>query len=95
MVKNKLLEFNAEAKRRDPKWKDAKTRDDLARMNEYDFLNILEATSVLGRSVKQELQNCLRLRNGCGHPNTLNVGENRVSAHIETLILNVFSCFMV
>jgi len=95
VVKNKLQEFNTEVKRRNPNWKDANTRDDLARMKEHDFLDVLEAISVLGKSVKQEIQNCLRLRNGCGHPNTLSIGENRVSAHIETLILNVFSRFMV
>jgi hypothetical protein len=88
-----LAGFNAEAKRRDPKWKDAKTSDDLARMKEYDFLQILEAISMLGKSVKNELEVCLRLRNGCGHPSSLKVGESRVSAHIEALISNVFSSF--
>ena len=49
VVKNELPSFNAEAQRRNPKWKDAKTRDDLARMKEYDFLQILEGISVLGK----------------------------------------------
>jgi hypothetical protein len=92
VVQNYLSVFNLEAKRRDPKWRDAVTTDDLARMKEHDFLEILEAISVIGRSVKQELQNnCLKLRNACGHPNSFNIGSNRVAAHIEILIQNVFS----
>jgi hypothetical protein len=49
VVNVELLAFNTEAKRRDPKWRDAKTSDDLARMKEREFLDILEAISVLGR----------------------------------------------
>jgi hypothetical protein len=42
--------------------------------------------------VKLVLQNeCLMLRNACGHPNTLSIAENSVAAHIEKLIRNVFS----
>lgn len=93
IIKNKLAEFNAEAKQRDPKWRDAKKKDDLTRMKEHDFLQILVALSVVGKSVKDELEGCLKFRNGCGHPNSLKIGEHRVSAHIESLILNVFSLF--
>ncbi|MCA8114953.1 hypothetical protein [Burkholderia cepacia] len=88
-----LAAFNTEAQRRDPKWKDAKTHDDLARMKEHDFLQVLAALSVIGKNVKDELESCLKLRNGCGHPNSLSVGEHKASAHIETLIQNVFAKF--
>lgn len=90
---NKLKEFNNEARRRDQKWKDAKSRDDLSRMKEHNFLQIAAAISVFGKNVKDELEGCLKFRNGCGHPNSLRIGESRVSAHIETLILNVFSVY--
>jgi len=93
IIDSKLSAFNAEAKKRNLKWKDAKIRDDLGKMKEHDFLEILEAISVLGKSVKQELQGCLKLRNACGHPSSLKIGEHRVSSHIEVLILNVFSQF--
>ena len=95
VVQNKLTEFNAEARRRDAKWKDAKTRDDLGRMKEYDFLQVLESISVIGKSVKQELEKRLQLRNGCGHPSSLKIADNAVAAHIEVLILNVFSLFSI
>lgn len=90
---NHLASFNAEALRRDAKWKPAKTKDDLARMNEHAFLQVLHAISVIGKSTKDELEGCLKLRNGCGHPNSFKVGEARVTAHIESLIQNVYSVF--
>jgi hypothetical protein len=93
VIKSKLTEFNKEASRRDSKWKIAKFRDDLALMKESDFLDILESISIIGKSVKIELKKRLDLRNGCGHPNSLKIGENIVAAHIESLILNVFSQF--
>ena len=93
VITKHLAAFNCEAQRRDAKWKSAKTADDLARMKEGDFLNVLEHLSIIGKSVKQELEGCLKLRNGCGHPNSLKVGENTVAAHVEKLVLNVFSQF--
>lgn len=95
VVQNHLKQFNAEAKRRNPKWKDVKNRDGLSRIKEYDFLQILEAISVFGKGAKQELEKRLQLRNSCGHPDTLKIGENAVAAHIEVLILNVFAKFSI
>jgi hypothetical protein len=91
---NVLAAFNSEALRRNPKWQEAKSTDDIGRMKEKDFLDILVAISVLGKNVKQELEYCLTLRNGCGHPNSLKIGEQRVVAHLETLILNVYTKFI-
>jgi len=85
--------FNAEALKRDPKWKPAKTADDLGRLKESEFLNVLAAISVVGKNTKQELEGYLTLRNGCGHPNTMRLGEPRIAAHVETLVLNAFSRF--
>jgi hypothetical protein len=91
---SKLKEFNAEAVRRDSKWRMAKQQDDLGRMKEHEFLDVCEAIGITGKSVKQMLQNeCLMLRNACGHPNTASIAENSVAAHIEKLIKNVFSRF--
>lgn len=93
VLANHLSAFNAEALKRDPKWKQAKTRDDLARMKEHDFLQICEMISMIGKNVKTELESALKLRNACGHPSSLQIGENRAAAHIEVLILNVFAVF--
>ena len=56
-------------------------------MKEAQFLDCLVAISMIGKNV--ELQNCLDLRNGCGHPSSLRVGPARVTSHIETLLQNV------
>jgi hypothetical protein len=88
-----LATFNAEAKRIDAKWKPAITLDDLGIMKEATFLERLVAISVIGKNVKDELQGCLKLRNGCGHPSSLKVLPNRVTSHIEILIANVLQPF--
>lgn len=93
IVANRLADFNTEALRRDAKWRNAKTTDDLSRLKESDLLHILESLSVIGKNVKQELEGALKLRNSCGHPNSLKIGESRVASHIEILVLNVYSQF--
>ncbi len=91
--KKHLAPFNAEATRRNAKWKDAKNAEGFARMQESDFLDIAETIGVIGKSVKIQLKNCLDLRNACGHPNKYQLGENAVAHHIEILALNVFARF--
>ena len=93
VVKTALPAFNAEATKRNSKWKAASTRDDLARMQEADFLDVLAAISILGKNVKEELKQRLNLRNACGHPNSFKLGESAVAHHIEVLALNVFAKF--
>lgn len=91
--KNHLAAFNAEAKRVNGKWKPANSQDDIGKMGEGDFLDRIEAVSIIGKNVKSQLKGCLDLRNGCGHPNSLKVSVNKSAAHIETLLLNVFQKF--
>jgi len=93
VVDKKLSEFNAEAKRVYPKWVTALTVDDLGKMKEADFLERIAAISVIGKNTKKELKDCLDRRNGCGHPNSLKIGQNTAAHHIEILILNVFQPF--
>jgi hypothetical protein len=94
VFRHKLVDFNTEASRRDAKWRQAKQQDDLGRMGEHQFLDVCEVIGVMGKNVKQILQNeCLMLRNTCGHPNSASIAENSVAAHIEKLIKNVFSKF--
>ena len=94
ILANKLSEFNVEALRRDAKFRPVKSIDDFGKIREHDFLNILEYISVLGKNTKQHLQNTyLANRNTCGHPNSTQIGENVVTAHIEFLMLNIYSKF--
>lgn len=93
VLSNHLNSFNAEAKRLDVKWKTAKTTDDIGRMREAEFLDRITAISMIGKNVKAELVTCLNRRNGCGHPNSLKIGANTVTHHIEVLLMNVFEPF--
>lgn len=88
-----LKEFNTEASRVDHKWKAAKTTDDLGEMKEFTFLERIHGISMIGKNVKEQLQACLKTRNGCGHPNSLKVGEPTVSHHIDLLMRNVFNVY--
>ena len=92
-VSKQLANFNTEALKRNPKWKSAKTTDDLGKMNEAAFLEIAATVSMIGKNVKHELDACLKLRNACGHPNSLKIGPNKVAAHLEILALNVYAVF--
>jgi hypothetical protein len=91
--KKHLSDFNREASRVDAKWKAAKTTDDLGEMKEFNFLERLQGISMIGKNVKEQLQACLKTRNGCGHPNSLKLGEPTVSHHIDLLMRNVFNVF--
>jgi len=88
-----LAEFNTEALKKNSKWTAAKIADDLGKMKESTFLDIAETIGVIGKNVKQELEVCLKLRNGCGHPNSLKIGPNKVASHLETLAQNVYAVF--
>ena len=93
VVANHLSSFNAAAKRVHARWKNAKTADDVGQMREADFLERIAAISMIGKNVKAELKTCLDRRNSCGHPNSLKIGANTVTHHIEVLLLNVFEPF--
>lgn len=97
VVAHDLAGFNAEAVSRSANskhpWSPAKSADDLARMKESEFLIVLEKRSIIGASVRKQLEKCLDLRNGCGHPNSLKIADHAVASHVEILILNVFSRF--
>lgn len=88
-----LYKFNQESKRVDSKWKPAVTSDDLGKMNEDRFLDTIERLSLIGKNCKEALKECLKKRNGCGHPNSLKISANQSAAHIEALLLNVFEPF--
>lgn len=90
---NRLAAFSAEATRVNAKWKSAVSQDDSGKMGEGDFLDRIEALSIIGKNVKAQLKGCLDLRNGCGHPNSFKVSVNKSAAHIETLLENVFEKF--
>jgi len=52
-VDSHLSAFNAEATKRDAKWRPAKNADGLGRMKEHDFLDVIESLSIIGKNVKR------------------------------------------
>lgn len=97
VLKHKLAEFNTAARAKNAKWKDATTIDHFGLMDEGEFLDLVASpiVGVLGKNVKEDLKNTgLKLRNGCGHPNSMKVGPAKTAAHIEFLIQNVYSAFV-
>ena len=97
VVAGHLRDFNIQATKDAAKknqfWKIARTTDDLGLMKESEFIETLYKISVIGKNVRDELQLCLKRRNGCGHPNSLKLRDNTAAAHLEILILNVFVKF--
>ena len=91
VVGHHLAQFNEVAQRKTRNWEAAKTSDDLGQIRESEFLDRLSDISVIGKDVKKELKVCLGRRNSCGHPNSLQVGEQESAYHLEMLINNVFS----
>lgn len=55
------------------------------------MLQICQDAGMLHKAEKQILEDRLNLRNQCGHPNPVEIGEHTVAHHIEVLMLNVYS----
>ena len=94
VLKNHLADFNSEYIKRFPKNKNIKMKDDFSNIKEYDFLQIIASISMIGKNVKQQLELSLQLRNSCGHPNSLTIGEHMVQSHLEFLIKNIYEVFI-
>jgi hypothetical protein len=92
-VAKHLAAVNAEAVKRKKGWKNAKDADGLGKLKESEFLEIVHAVGMIDKNVKQELEERLKLRNSCGHPNSFKLGSNKVAAHLESLALNVYAVF--
>lgn len=68
-----------------------KSIKDFGTIGESDMLQVCQDAGVLHKAEKQILEDRLDLRNQCGHPNPIEIGEHTVAHHIEVLMLNVYS----
>jgi hypothetical protein len=93
VVSESLPQFNQEARRQGIIKKDAERISDLQEMKEHAFLQIMSSIGLLDKNQKQELDSRRQFRNACGHPSALRLSNRMVSAHLESLILNVFDKF--
>ena len=74
-------------------WQTATTKDDLGRMKDHDFLEHLEAINVIGKNVKQVLQNDLLLRSVPAIRHRSKWTSTRAAGVMERLIMNIFQKF--
>ena len=70
-----------------------KSIDSFERIKEREVIEISENIGLFGKSVKDEIIECLNRRNRAGHPNKSLNSENIAAAHIETLLNQVFTKF--
>jgi hypothetical protein len=63
------------------------TFNDLEDIKDVELLDICEKMDIVkGKSVKKQLEHCLDLRNGVGHPTNVRPGPIRVKAFFEDII---------
>lgn len=89
-----LQKFNEDAVANNILKRPAKSLSDLRDLSkEIHFIESLSRISIVDGSQKKALKRCLELRNDCGHPSQLRLGDAAVAGHIEALLLNVFDPF--
>ncbi len=85
-----LKAFNAALTARFLKAKPIKTIKNFAPLSEADFLQVCEDAGIIDKAEKKQLTQRLDLRNDCGHPNSLTIGEHQAASHLELLLQNVY-----
>jgi len=83
--------INAAAIKFNPKSKSIKKLDDLVLIKESTLLLMSQELGLFDKNQRSVLEDCLNLRNKCGHPGKYKVGPKKVSSFIEDLIGILFS----
>jgi hypothetical protein len=76
--------------RHDPKARTVRKLDDFAHIREKVVLLATEDLGLFDKNQRTTLEDCLDLRNKCGHPSRYAPGPKKVSCFIEDLIGIVF-----
>lgn len=74
----------------DPKSKTIQKIDDLVLIKESILLLVAQELGLYDKNQRSVLEDCLNLRNKCGHPGKYKVGPKKVSSFIEDLVGIVF-----
>ncbi|WP_024461026.1 hypothetical protein [Marinimicrobium sp. LS-A18] len=74
----------------DPKAKPIKKLDDLVLVKESTLLLVSQELGLFDKNQRSVLEDCLNLRNKCGHPGKYKAGPKKVSSFIEDLVSVVF-----
>lgn len=75
----------------DPKAKPISKVDDLVLIKESVLLLALQELGVVDKNQRTVLEDCLDLRNKCGHPGKYKVGQKKVSSFVEDVVGIVFA----
>lgn len=75
----------------DPKARPITKVDDLVLVKESVLLLALQELGLVDKNQRTVLEDCLDLRNKCGHPGKYKVGEKKVSSFVEDLVGIVFT----
>jgi hypothetical protein len=74
----------------DPKARQVKNIDDLVYIKESILLLVAQDLGIFDKNERGILENCLDLRNKCGHPGKYKIGPKKVSSFIEDIVGIVF-----
>jgi len=81
---------NVAVLKHDPKARPVKTVDDLVYVKESTLLLVAQDVGVFDKNERGVLEDCLDLRNKCGHPGKYKAGPKKVSSFIEDIVGIVF-----
>lgn len=81
---------DAAIKKHDPKAKNITKADDLVLVKEAVLLLAAQDLGLFDKNEKGTLEECLNLRNKCGHPGKYKPGPKKVSSFIEDVVGIVF-----
>jgi len=86
LISQNLPKLNMAIQKYDSKAREVKTIDDFAYIKDVTQLLAMKELGLCDKAQKDVLDQCLDLRNKCGHPTKYSPGPKRVSAFIEDLV---------
>lgn len=81
---------NSAIQKHDPKAKPVAKVDDLVLVKEATLLLASQDLGLFDKNQKSVLEECLNLRNKCGHPGKYKIGPKKVGGFIEDIVSIVF-----
>jgi len=90
LIKKNIKKLNDCLKKHDPNSKNVKRIEDFAYIKDSVLLLVMQDLGLCDKNQREILEQCLDLRNKCGHPGKYSPGPKRVSAFIEDLISIIF-----
>jgi hypothetical protein len=79
-------QFNIEIKKYDPRAREVDSIDDFAYIKDKNIILAAQSMSIFDKPQKDTLEECLNLRNRCGHPGNYAPQKQRILGYIEDII---------